>query len=750
MKINDFKFYLTGLFATILSLVSVAQEVETEFSWPMEIEGKKGMITTLYQPQLESFSGNVLSGRMALTVKPVEEEMVFGAVWFVAKMETDLENRLVRLVSIDITQTNFPDMISEEDAKKFTNLLTTEIESWDIVMSLDRLTASLEEVENLNKLSDEFDNTPPQIFLRTNPAVLVMIDGEPKFKTDESSGLEYVVNTPFFLVKDKKNDYYINGGEFWYTSQASVSGYESTKKVPNNVEEFAKKNQTDTETDSIANTYDEAPEVVVVTQASELIVVDGEMDYKSVEGTTLLYVSNTESDVIMDVSSQNHFVLLAGRWYASKSLKDGDWKFVEPENLPEEFKNIPDSSNLSDVRSSIPGTLEAQSALLEQSIPQTATIDRKEAKFEVSYDGNPKFEDVNVTGLQYGVNTDKTVLLVDNRYFAVENGVWFVSSNATGPWEVSTERPEGLDEIPPESPVYNVKYVYVYDSTPEVVYVGYTPGYTYSYVYGGVVVYGTGYYYQPWYGAYYYPRPVTYGYGVHYNPYTGWGFTIGVSYGWVTWGYHPYRYGYWGPRGYHAGYRHGYHHGYHSGYRRGYRNGYRAGYAAGNRHSHQNVYRNQKTGVRNTGNINRGNHSVNSKSRPSTRPNNMYSDKNGNVYQRDNKGNYDRKSNANRSSREQSGSKAKPSKGNNTGSANRPTQTPNQRPSSGNSKQNTRPAQQPSQNQQQQQLNRSAQSRQQGQQNYQRQQQQRQRQAQPRQQSRPSGGGTRGGGGRRR
>jgi hypothetical protein len=642
-------------------------------------------------------------------------------------------------------------MVDEEKSKKFTDLLTTEVESWDIVMSLDRLSASLDEVESLNTLSDQIKNDPPQIFLRKSPAVLVMIDGEPKFKTDEESGLAYVINTPFFLVKDSKGKYFINGGKFWYTSTEVTTGYSEETKVPADVKAFAEKNQKETASDSIAETYDKAPDVLVETKASELIIVDGDMDYKSIEGTSLLYVSNTESDVIMDVSSQDHYVLLAGRWYASKSLEDGDWKFVEPEKLPEEFKNIPDSSSMGDVLASIPGTEQAQSALLEQTIPQTATIDRKEAKIEVTYDGEPKFEDVTGTSMKFAVNTDKSVLLIEGKYYAVENAVWFVSSSAKGPWEVSVERPEGVDEIPPESPVYNVKYVYIYDSTPEVVYVGYTPGYNYSYVYGGVVVYGSGYYYQPWYGAYYYPRPVTYGYGVHYNPYTGWGFTIGVSYGWVSWGYHPHRYGYWGPRGYHGGYRHGYH----NGYRRGYNNGYRAGYAAGHRNSHQNVYKNQRTGVKQTGNINRGssNRAVNSKARPSTQQNNMYSDKKGKVYQRDKQGNYQNKSNAgSRPSKEQFQGGQKPS----TGQATKPSQKPSngnaankaKQPSKGTS--NTRPSQPSHTQQQRQQLDRSAQNRQQGNQNYQRQQQQ--RQAQPRQQSRPSGGGggSRGGGGGRR
>ena len=91
----------------------------------------------------------------------------------------------------------------------------------------------------------------------------------------------------------------------------------------------------------------------------------------------------------MDVNSQQHFVLLAGRWFKSKTLKDGYWAFTEPSDLPEDFSKIPDSSDMTTVRASIPGTPEAQEALLEQSIPQTATVDRKTATVEVKYDGDP-------------------------------------------------------------------------------------------------------------------------------------------------------------------------------------------------------------------------------------------------------------------------------------------------------------------------------------------------------------------------
>ncbi len=488
-------------------------------SWPIEIETENGSITTLFQPQLESFQNDELEGRMAVTIKVPEEEMIFGALWFRARMLTDLDKRTVLLEKMEILKTHFPEIVDDEKINRFSELLSAEIESWNLEMSLDRILASLDEVDNLQQLSDQINHEPPDIYFRNTPAILMMIDGEPIIGKDESSGLEYVVNTPFFIVRDPKNDnYYINGGPFWYTSTEILKGWEETKNVPSKIKKFAEQSIEEPAVDSISRSYAEAPELIVVTKPSELILVDGEIDYQAIQGTSLLYVANSESDIIMDITSQNHYILLAGRWYYSKSLQDGDWEFREPDELPADFARIPENSAMAAVRTSVPGTEEAQTALLEQSIPQTATIDRKEAKVEVNYDGEPQFEKIEGTNMSYALNTDKSVILIDGVYFCVDNAVWFMSVKPTGPWEVCVDRPDEVDKLPPESPVYNVKYTYIYESTPEVVYVGYLPGYTHCYIYSGVVVYGTGFYYHPWYAHVYYPRPVTWGFGVHYNP----------------------------------------------------------------------------------------------------------------------------------------------------------------------------------------------------------------------------------------
>ena len=108
----------------------------------------------------------------------------------------------------------------------------------------------------------------------------------------------------------------------------------------------------------------------------------------------------------------------------------------------------------------------------------------------------------------------------------------------------------------PTSPVYNTKYVHVYDSTPSVVYVGYTPGYMGSYVYRNSIFYGTGWYYRPWVSPYYYyPRVSTWGFNVNYNSWSGWNF--GLSWGWGPFSVNYYSGGYW----HHNQYWHHRHHG---------------------------------------------------------------------------------------------------------------------------------------------------------------------------------------------
>ncbi len=658
----------------------------TDIEWPREVSTNEGILT-YYQPQIDSYTGNILEGRCAISLKPEKGEMLFGAFWFRSFLQTDKEARTAVLDQIDIMDLQFPGLTdSTEIANKSAKIAST-LEKMDIVISLDRLIASLDDAERTQNLADNIDNTPPIIYFRTEPTILITVDGDPIWKELKDQNLQYVENSPFFIAEDlQTKSYYINGGGKWYTTKTPPDNWVVTGNVASNIKEFAKANAPENEnTETAKNEADITPKLLVVYKPSELIATSGEPDYKPIQGTKLLYVANTENDIIMDINTQMHYVLLAGRWYKSKTLADGSWVFEDPRNLPADFQNIPAESQMASVRVSVPNTDEAKDALLEQTIPQTAEVVRSEAKLEVNFDGDPKFKQISNTDVSYSVNSDKQVMKINQKFYCVDNGIWFISNYPAGPWEVSDHRPDEVDQIPPSAPVYNTKYVYVYNSTPEVVYVGYLPGYTYSYVYGGVVVYGTGYNYPYWYGSVYYPRPVTYGYNVHYNPYTGWGFGMGYSYGWIGWGYHPYYRPYWGPCGYRAGYRNGYYNGYHHGYHSSINNGVGNGYRAGS----QNAYRNQQSGVRNTSTRDQvaRNKDV---SRPSNRPNNIYADKKGNVYERSKQGDWKERTNVGTRDAPKSKEAAKTKRddinqgtrqpGNNTIKETRPQTKPDRRP----------------------------------------------------------------------
>ncbi len=656
---NQFLKAGTGLLLLLLVAATPAVTAEDDDShfWPKKMSGDKGEIV-MYQPQIESFAGNILESRAAISVKITgQDEVVFGAMWFESHLVTDMETRTATLDRTKVTLAKFPN-VEQAKVDELSAYLEKEIPTWDMEISIDRLLSSLPDDQDPS--SDGFKGDPPVIHYRTAPAVLVAIDGDPIFTALNGFDLEYVANSAFFIVKDKKNGIFLRGAGLWFISDDIGGDWQQTTDLPSEVAKVSQKideeeaaqaaeQSEDAEALGLEQNKDEpAPEIIVSTVPAELIVTDGEADFASVEGTQLLYLKNTENDVLMDIADQRYYVLIAGRWYSAKSMDASSWDFVPFDELPKDFANIPASSDMATVLTSVPETTESKEAILETQIPQTAEVNRKTATCEVTYDGDPEFESC-AEGVAYALNTEKTVLLIDKRYYCVDSAVWFESAGPEGPWVVSTEVPAVVQDLPPECPVYNVKYVYIYESTPEVVYVGYTSGYYSSYVWGPCVVYGTGWYYSPWWGTYYYPRPVTYGYGVHYSPYGGWGFSFGVSYGWLTigvgWGRPPY---YWGAGGYRYGYRRGYWRGYNRGYSHGYRRGasvgYRAGYRAGNRSPNQqsrnsNAYRNRKDGVNKTGPSPSDN-----RKRPATTggKNNVYTDRNGDVY-RDKDGSWEKR-----------------------------------------------------------------------------------------------------------
>jgi len=275
------------------------------------------------------------------------------------------------------------------------------------------------------------------------------------------------------------------------------------------------------------------PTVIVSAVPTELIQTDGLAKVLPIEGTQLLQVQNSDDAIFIDINTDLYYVLLSGRWFRAKSL-NGPWEFVPARTLPEDFAKIPPDHPRGNALVSVPGTPEAKEALIANSIPQTATVSRSAAKLAVIYDGAPQFAPIEGTPLQYAVNASLPVIEVDEHsYYCVQNGVWFTAPDPMGPWSAATSVPPVIYTIPVSSPLHYVTYVYVYDSTPDEVYDGYTPGYLGTVAStDGVVVYGTGYEYPPYCGNTWIGYPCTYGFqaGFCCNPDMGFGFGFGLGF----------------------------------------------------------------------------------------------------------------------------------------------------------------------------------------------------------------------------
>ena len=82
-------------------------------------------------------------------------------------------------------------------------------------------------------------------------------------------------------------------------------------------------------------------------------------------------------------------------------------------------------------------------------------------------------------------------------------GVWFMSRAATGPWEVASSIPQEIYTIPASSSVHHVTYVTVVedDDDDEWVTFAYVAAYTGLMIGWGCAVWGSGWYYPPYYGT---------------------------------------------------------------------------------------------------------------------------------------------------------------------------------------------------------------------------------------------------------
>jgi len=498
--------------------------------WPRAYDTASGGRVVLYEPQVASWPDQkhmVMYAAVAYTASGANTPTL-GTLKIEANTQISVPERLVNFSEFTITESNFP-KLSRDQLTMVVGEITSSVPRNERVIGLDRVLAAVDSTEITPKNVDGVKADPPVIFFSQRPAILVNIDEQPMWSPIKDNNLRFAVNTNWDLFAlGTPEMYYLRNGNAWMTASNVDGPWTPAHKLPDS---FFKLPDDGNWKDVKAALSDLKPAATVPTvfvskRPAELIEMTGAPAYIRVSTTQLLWVSNTESDVFRLGNNGPIYFLVSGRWFTAPGFS-GPWTFATP-SLPDAFKRIPLEHPRSRVLATVPGTPQAIEAVLLAQVPQTARVNRKEVQApEVIYAGDPRFEPIEKMTISRAVNTDKDVLKIGDLYYMCFDGVWFVARGPSGPWSVADSIPKEVYEIPISSPAYDVTAVTVEESDADWVEFATAAAYTGTMVAWGVAMWGSGYYYPPYFGYWgggypaYIPRYPSYGYGARYNPWTG-------------------------------------------------------------------------------------------------------------------------------------------------------------------------------------------------------------------------------------
>lgn len=510
---------------------TAADPAPIDGGWPRVYDLPSGGSILVYQPQVASWPNqqHIVAHAAVSYRDQAGSQPALGTIRLESDTKVALTERLVSFAPLRIAEASFQ-TLARDQVREIAAVIEKAIPDEDRVIALDRVLANLDKSQIIPRNVEGLKADPPAIFFSKTPAVIVNLDGEPIWSPIRDNDLEFAVNTNWDLFRHgPSGTLYLRNDDAWLRASDVKGPWTAADTLPQSFSRLPdEEDWKDAKAALPGRRLNAArvPGVFVSFTPGELILLTGEPNYLLVEGTGLLWVSNTESDVFRLGETGPVFYLVAGRWFSAPDFT-GPWTFATP-SLPEDFKKIPLEHDRSRVLASVPGTDQATEAVLVASIPQTARVNRKELNApEVDYQGDAQFAPIEQTTVQRAVNTDKDVFKVGDRYYMCYQGVWFVGTTATGPWQVAESVPEQIYQIPPSSPAHHVTYVTIEeDDDDDWVVFAAAAGYTGMMVAWGCAVWGTGWYYPPYWGwggsyPYYYPYFPTYGYSAWYNPWTG-------------------------------------------------------------------------------------------------------------------------------------------------------------------------------------------------------------------------------------
>ena len=362
---------------------STKNSQNVDWDWPREADlGEEKLL--MYQPQVEGWHDDQIQLYAALSVENKNDHKLnYGVVWFIGNTEVDKVNRRVTLDNFQITKLTFPALESKQSG--YEQFLTSRLQGKSKVIALDRLEAAMAalQTERSDVKGLPVKNDPPRIIYAAKPSMLVVIDGPPQYRDVGGTSLQKVLNSQAFILRDaQKATYYLNVMDGWLEAPELNGPWSYLSKIPDDMKEITKglqeqqqrKAPEGTTPPSLKKAHKEGklPAIYISSVPTELLMTEGPPQFEMIPESNLKYVKNTSANIFQDAATLNYYILLAGRWFRTKSLENGPWEFVNGKDLPAGFAKIPENSPKAGALASVPGTAPAEEALAQPAAPGVA------------------------------------------------------------------------------------------------------------------------------------------------------------------------------------------------------------------------------------------------------------------------------------------------------------------------------------------------------------------------------------------
>lgn len=525
----------------VLLMAPIHPAIGVDYPIDLNLDGSQ---LRIHHPVVDSWEDfRVVEGWIPVEIRLAGGDRLWvGSVRARANTLVDREAGLVRLSGQQVLSMNFT---GESPPEAVQAIARRAVRSSEQTLALDVLLAELADdfrVPAQGRHAAELAFTPPRIVVTDRPMQLLLIDKEPVRAPVSGTGLEFVVNSDWrlFYHPEGRDWYVINQGAWQRNSFLASGGWTTTDEIPDDFRTLAIGDRWPQVAAAFpaAMPVNEPQPFMVALEPTELIAIDGEPRLAAVGSDGLQAVSNTAATLFQ--ADGRWFYLAAGRWFSAPEL-DGRWQPVN--ELPGVFASIPADHALAGVRASVPGTMESVMALLEASLPHERRVPADAgASLSVGYVGQPQFVPIAQTSLARAVNSPFTIIRHNNFYYLCHDAAWYFARNPTGPWEVARSIPDEIYRIPASDPAHFVTYVFppsgeAESARQDEVVFQYNNGYLGDYSTGVTVVQGTGWYYDPW----------LWNSPAGYPVYWGHPWTYGWRHPWGgRWGYPNHYYGgYW-------------------------------------------------------------------------------------------------------------------------------------------------------------------------------------------------------------